>query len=155
MKTNPQLLTNWDPSNLHSKKWTKPIARNVKGMHTFILFLGLPVPERPWPQRHCLCLTKGLSAAQVSDLIWDPRVWGTFRKHCRKSKKLRKICISFLFSILFQKFFLETRSSISACQIQLFSSVLSWPLHRFCCQGPGLMGSVRGTSAWCGDTHTD
>lgn len=44
IKTDPQLFTNWDPSNPQCKNWTKPRARDVKGMHRLTLLLGLPVP---------------------------------------------------------------------------------------------------------------
>lgn len=84
------------------------IARDVKGTHRLTLLLGLPVFERPRPQRHCLHLTKRLSWAQVSDLFGDPRVWGTFRKHCCKSKEQRKICIHFSFLFL-PKIFLRNK----------------------------------------------
>lgn len=115
-------------------------------------FLGL-FPLKPLPPSH-----KGFEqSTTVTDLIWDPRVWGIFRNCCSKSKKAEKslhIFFFFFFKNIFlfqKKFVLGERSSFSAHQLQLFFSVLSWPLHRFCCQGPGLLGSTGGMpAARCG-----
>lgn len=95
-------------------------------------------------------------STKVSDLIRDPRVWGIFRNHHSESKKPREVCVTFFF---FQKLVLGESSSLSAHQLQLFSSVLGWPLHGFCCQGPGLLGSIGGAPAarhgYDADIHAD
>lgn len=128
-------------------------------MHRFTLLLGFPFNRRPWlglscgfsPQSHCLRLTKGLSRAQTCLTSSGTPGCGVFSEIIPESQKSKEkfawgfFCLFIFF--FFQKLVLGERSSLSACQLQLFSSVLSWPLRGFCCQGPGRLGNTGGMSA--------
>lgn len=133
-------------------------------MHRLALLLRFTSTRRPWLGLP-VAFPHGVTAS-ISHRVWAEHkgVWphpgpqgvGYFQKSSQWVKKAKSSLRDFFF---FQKLVLEESSSLSAHQLQLFSSVLGWPLHGFCCQGPGLLGSIGGVPAarhgYDADIHAD